>query len=70
MPRIITKADTSFPKNLDFGYKKFPVKIRDIQKIDKKTSIRISVFCYENKEKYPIYLWSNLCWFIIDGRRR
>ena len=31
---------------------KFLVKIRDIHKIEKKNSIGISVFGYENKEKY------------------
>ena len=38
---------------------KFPVKIRDIRKIEKKNSIGISVFGYENKEKHPIYLSKN-----------
>ena len=35
---------------------KFPVKIIDIHKIEKKNSIVISVFAYENKEKYSIYV--------------
>ena len=34
----------------------FPIKIRDIHKIEKKNSIGISVFGYENKEKYTIYV--------------
>ena len=33
----------------------FSVKIRDIHKIENKSSISISVFSYENKKKYPIY---------------
>ena len=55
-PARITKADKDFPKKLDFKEIKFPVKIRDIYKIEKKNSIGISVFGYENKEKHPIYV--------------
>ena len=32
----------------------FPVESTDIYKIDKKNSIGISVFGYENKEKHPV----------------
>ena len=35
---------------------KFTVKVRDIHKIEKKNSISISVFGYENNKKYPIYV--------------
>ena len=35
-PRRITKADKDFAKRLDFKDIKFPVKIRDIHKIEKK----------------------------------
>ena len=36
---------------------KFPVKVRDMQKTEKKNdSIKISVFGYENKEKHAIYV--------------
>ena len=55
-PASITKADKDFAKKLDFKDIKFPVKIRDIYKIEKKNSIGISVFGYENKEKHPIYV--------------
>ena len=50
----ITKVDRDFAKKLDFKALKFPIKIRDIHKIEKKNSIGISVFGYENKEKHPI----------------
>ena len=40
---------------------KFPVKIRDIHKIEKRNSIDISAFGYENKEKYPIYVSRKYC---------
>ena len=51
----ITKANKELAKKL-FKDINFPVKIRDIHKIDQKNSISTSVFGYENKEKYPIYL--------------
>ena len=43
-------------KKLDFKDKKFPVKIRDIHKIENQNFIGISAFGYENKEKHPIYV--------------
>ena len=43
-PARITKADKDFAKKLDFKEMKFPVKIRDIHKIEKNNSIGISVF--------------------------
>ena len=57
-PRRITKTDKKFGKKFDFKSIKFPVKISDIHKFEKKTknSIGISVFGYKNKEKYLIYV--------------
>ena len=52
-PKRITKAVKDLTKTLDFKDLKFPVKIRDIHKIEEK-NIGITVFGYENKEKYPI----------------
>ena len=60
-PRRITKADEDFAKRFDFNDIKFPLKIRDIHKIEKRNSIAISVFGYENKEKYPIYVSKKCC---------
>ena len=55
-PKRITKIDKDFAEKLDFKDVKFPVKVRDIQKIEKKkNSISISGFGYENKEKHLIY---------------
>ena len=45
-----------FARELDFKDIKFPVQIRDIYKVEKKNCITISVFGYEHKEKYPIYV--------------
>ena len=52
----IRKSDKLFGDELDFEDIKFPVKIKDIHKIGKKNSTGISVFGYENKVKYPIYV--------------
>ena len=35
---------------------KFPVKARDVHKIERKDSIGISVLGYKDKEKYPMYV--------------
>ena len=59
-PARITRADKDFAKKLVLRTK-FPVKIRDIHKIEKKNSIGISVFGYENKEKHPIYISKKCC---------
>ena len=60
-PKRTTKSDKDFAKRLDFKDIKFPVKIRDIHKIEKKSSIGNSVFGYENKEKHPIYVSKKCC---------
>ena len=54
--RRITKADKDFAKKLHFKDIKFAVKIRDIYKTEKKNSIGISNFGYENKENFPVYV--------------
>ena len=59
-PARIIKADKDFAKNLDFKDIKFQVNFKDIQKLEKKNSIDISVFGYENKEKHPIYVSKNV----------
>ena len=45
------KVDKDFARELDFKDPKFPVKIRDIHKIEKKNCNSNSVFGYENKKK-------------------
>ena len=64
-PLRITKTDKEFANTHDFNDIKFPVKIRDIQKIykkkKKKNSIGIKVFGYENKDIYPIYVSKQCC---------
>ena len=60
-PARIKKADKDFAKRLDFKDIKFPVKIRDNHKIEKQDPIEISVFGYENKEKYTMYVSKKCC---------
>ena len=54
-PARMRKAEGLFEDELDFQDIKLPIKIRDIHKIEKKSSISISVLGYENKQKYTIY---------------
>ena len=60
-PARITKTDQEFAKRLDFNGIKFPVKIRNIQKIEKRNSIGINVFRYVNREKHPSYVSKQYC---------
>ena len=62
-PRRIRKTDEDFAKRLDFKDITFPVKIRDIHKIEKKqnNSIGVSFFGYENKGKHLIYVSKKYC---------
>ena len=46
----VTKADKNFAKTLNFKDIKFPVKIRDTNKIENKNSTGISVFGYERRK--------------------
>ena len=75
-PRRITKNDEDCPKTLDFKDIKIQFKIRNIHKIEKKNSITISIFGYENKEKYPIYVSKKSCeknyfdLLLIGGERK
>ena len=55
-PQRIKKDDRQYIKNLDYQGIKFPVTIKQINKIEKQNNIRINVFGYENKQSYPIYI--------------
>ena len=50
----IRNVNKDFVRVLDFKDIKFSVKIRNIHKSEKKNCINISLFVYENKEKYLI----------------
>ena len=58
-PARIREVGKLHGDKLDFKHIKFLIKIRDIHKIEKKTSIGISVFVYENNKKYLIYVSRN-----------
>ena len=58
-PARTTKADKYFAKKLHFKEIKFPVKVRDIHKTEKKIPSTLVFFGYKNKEKHPIYLSKN-----------
>ena len=46
-PRRITKVDKDFAKRLDFRDTKFPIRIRDIHKIEKKNSSALAFLVME-----------------------
>ncbi|CAB3977707.1 Gastrula zinc finger [Paramuricea clavata] len=48
----ITRKDRAFVDNLDYSGIEFPVKISDIDKIERKNSINISVFGYKGKKQF------------------
>jgi len=48
-PQRITIEDKKFASKLDYQDTSFPVKITDIPKIEKKNSININIFGYEDK---------------------
>ena len=55
-PERIGKIDKNLARKLDFKDIKFPVKIRDIRKIEKKIVNSISVFGCGNRERFPFYI--------------
>ena len=55
-PKRIRKMCKLYGYKLDFKDTKFPIKVRDIHKIERKNSIDISLFGYEDMRKYPIYV--------------
>ena len=59
-PARIRKTGKLYEDELDFKDVKFPVKVRNIRKIEKKNFIDISVFGSRNKKKYPIYVSKNV----------
>ena len=55
-PQRIKKVDKPYIEKLDYSNIDFPVSVKHYNKIEKQNSINISVFGYENKEPYPIYV--------------
>ena len=74
-PRRITKANKDFAKKLDFKDIKFPVKIRDIQVIEKKNLTQLAFLVMKTRQNIQSVYQKNVvkkktCWFITDRRRR
>ena len=55
-PQRIKKSDKEYVDKLDYSGVKFPVTIKQFNKIEKQNKINISVFGYEDKQPYPIYV--------------
>ena len=55
-PQRIKKTDKQYVEKLDYLNIDFPVSVKHYNKIEKQNSINISVFGYENKQPYPIYV--------------
>ena len=55
-PQIIKKPDRAYIKNLNYSGIKFPVTIKQYNKIEKQNNININVFGYENELVFPIYI--------------
>ena len=55
-PQRIKKSDKKYVDELDYLGIEFPITIKQINKIEKNNEININVFCYEEKQPYPIYI--------------
>ena len=55
-PQRIKKCDKKYVEKLDYSGIEFPVSIKQYNKIEKQNNIRVNVFGYEEKQKYPIYV--------------
>ena len=55
-PQRIKKVDKPYIEKLDYSGVEFPVSVKHYNKIEKQNSITISVFGYEDKQPYPIYV--------------
>ena len=55
-PQRIKKTDKQYVGKLDYSGVEFPVGVKHYNKIEKRNSININVFGYENKQPYPIYV--------------
>ena len=58
--RYLHPVGKDFARRFDFKDIKFPVKIRDICKIEKNNCMSVSLFGYENRQKSPFYVSKKL----------
>ena len=55
-PQRIKKTDKQYIEKLDYSGIEFPVTVKQINKIEKQNNIRINLFGYEEKQKFPIFI--------------
>ena len=55
-PQRIKKTDKQHIEKLDYSSIKFPVTVKQINKIEKQNNICINLFGYEEKQPFPIYI--------------
>ena len=55
-PQRIKKADKKYVEKLDYTGIKFPVNVKQYNKIEKQNTIRINVFGYEEGQPFPIHI--------------
>ena len=55
-PQRVKKSDREYVENLDYSGIKFPVSVKQYNKIEKQNSLRVNVFGYEKGQPYPIYI--------------
>ena len=55
-PERITKNDKKLVNDINLDGAWFPGREKDFSNIEGKNSIRINVYCYENKLTFPIYI--------------
>ena len=55
-PERITKTDKELVNDLNYDRIDFPVREKDVSKIETKNNICINVYCYESKLTFPIYV--------------
>ena len=63
------KDDKDFTRRFDFNDIKFPVKLRDIHKLEEKNYIKTSVLDYKNVEKLSIYVSKKTFKVDVDLRK-
>ena len=59
-PERIKKEDKRMINDLDYEGIKFPVSKKDYYRIERQNNICISVFCYENRLTYPVFIRSKV----------
>ena len=55
-PQRIKECDKKYVEKLDYSGIKFPVSVKQYNKIEKQNSINVNVFGYEERQPYPIYV--------------